>query len=68
MMEINKEGDQQWNKAKSVERFKALYRQKNNADLSDEDALEYFEQLLVLVAAITSHIPVSKIIRPNSAK
>ena len=50
------------------ERFAELYRQKNNAELSDEMRWGYFEQLLVLVAAITSDIPVSKDWAPNSAK
>ena len=43
-------------KVKYLERFKKLYEQKNHTTLSDELALEYFEKLVCLVGAVTSHI------------
>ena len=67
-MAITKEDNQELNKAKYVERLKEVYRQKNNTELSHENALEYFEQLVALVATITSHIPVDKIVSPKDIK
>jgi hypothetical protein len=44
-------------KTKYVNRFKDLYRQKNDVELSDSLALEYFEKLVTLVDAVYKTIP-----------
>lgn len=39
-------------KEKYIQRFKKLYKQKEGKDLSDQEALEHFEKLIVLVEAV----------------
>lgn len=39
-------------KEEYIKRFKYLYRSKNGIDLTDQEALEYFEKLISLVNAI----------------
>ena len=45
-------------KQKYVEKFKSLYCRKTGKDLSDEEASDLFEKLVVLVAAV--YKPISK--------
>lgn len=45
-------------KAKYIERFKEIYKNKNGKVLDDVKALEYFEKLIALVEAV--HVPISK--------
>jgi hypothetical protein len=40
------------NKAKYIERYKELYKQKTGGDISDQEALSMFEQLTNLVGVI----------------
>lgn len=49
-------------KAKYIESFKRLYEMKNGTTLSDELALEYFEKLVCLLGAVTSHLKASEIL------
>ncbi len=44
-------------KQKYLERFKSLYKVKTGKDLSDSDAMNYFEQLVALVTIIHKPIP-----------
>jgi hypothetical protein len=53
------------NKTLYVQRFKNLYQQKSGSDLSDQEALACFEQLVCLVGAVSSHVPISKLIFPT---
>jgi hypothetical protein len=45
-----------------VQQFKELYRQKNGKEISDDLALEYFENLVALTETITGHLSLKKII------
>jgi len=47
------------NKQKYIERFKALYKEKNQKGISDAEALEHFEKLTTLVRATYKPIPKS---------
>ena len=47
-------------KAKYVQRFKEIHKQQTGQDLSDEEALGYFEDLIALVKAVYRPIPVSE--------
>lgn len=49
-------------KTEYIERFKKLYELKNGTKLSDDLALEYFENLAALTETITGHISLKKII------
>ena len=53
-------------KVKYLTKFKEIYERKYKIILSDDDTLEYFENLVCLVGAITSHIDISKIIIPKN--
>lgn len=44
-------------KLKYIEKFKTLYRKKTGKDLSDEEAADFFEKLVVLVNAVYKPIP-----------
>jgi hypothetical protein len=39
-------------KEKYIKRFKELYKRKSGKDISDQDAMEHFEKLIVLVSAV----------------
>ena len=52
-------------KEKYIKRFKSLYEIKNGTTISDEMALEYFEKLVCLVSAVTSHLKASEVIHPK---
>ncbi len=52
-------------KTKYIERFKKLYELKNGAQISDALAIEYFEKLVCLVFAVTSHVNAREIILPK---
>lgn len=52
-------------KEKYIKRFKVLYEIKNGTTISDEMALEYFQKLICLVGAVTSHIRASEVILPK---
>ena len=43
-------------KTSYVERFKKLYEEKNNENISEDEALEYFEKLVVLVNVVHKKI------------
>ena len=59
-MEKNKEYDlPPERKAKYILKFKELYRKKEGKDITDQEALEHFEKLTVLVSAIYQPIPKS---------
>lgn len=49
-------------KTKYIEEFKRLYTLKNKTILSDELALEYFENLICLARTVTSHLSPREII------
>jgi hypothetical protein len=44
-------------KTKYLKRFKILFEQKNQREISDAEALEYFEKLVSLVGAVFRPIP-----------
>lgn len=44
-------------KEKYIIKFKELYRQKNNQEISDDFAMEYFEGLITLVRAVYKPLP-----------
>lgn len=44
-------------KEKYIIKFKELYLQKNNQEISDDFAMEYFEKLIMLVHTIYKPIP-----------
>jgi len=48
-----------FDKQKYIDRFKALYREKNKNDISDAEALECLEKLTTLVRATYKPIPKS---------
>jgi len=48
-------------KGKYIKRFKDLYELKNKTILSNELALQYFENLIVLVETITGHTKIKKL-------
>lgn len=44
-------------KEKYIIKFKELYRQKNDQEISDNFAMEYFERLITLVRAVYKPLP-----------
>jgi hypothetical protein len=50
------------NKTEHLLKFKKLYEQKNQTTISDELALEYFENLILLVSRVTEGADLSKLI------
>ena len=53
-------------KLQYLTKFKEIYERKYGVIISDDVALEYFENLVCLVGAITSHIDINKIILPKN--
>ena len=47
-------------KQKYLEQFKRLYREKCRKEISDAEALEYFESLVALVEVVYKPIPKNK--------
>ena len=45
------------NKQIHIQKFKEIYKRKEGKDLTDQEAFEYFEKLVVLVAAIYQPVP-----------
>ena len=54
------------NKNQYVQRFKRLHQQKAGVEVSDLEALEHFERLVLLVRTITSHAPISSFIHHSN--
>lgn len=48
-------------KQKYIQKFKELYELKNKKTISDDEALNYFENLICLVGAITKNVDISKL-------
>jgi hypothetical protein len=44
-------------KQEYINRFKSLYRKKTGKDLSDDEAVDLFEKLVVLVDAVYKPVP-----------
>lgn len=52
-------------KKKYIQKLKELYELKNKKVISDDEALNYFENLVCLVGAITKHTDIKKLILPK---
>jgi regulatory protein YycH of two-component signal transduction system YycFG len=53
-------------KQQYLTKFKQIYERKHGIVISDDIALEYFENLVCLVGAVTQHINLNKIILPKN--
>lgn len=52
-------------KEKYIKKFKEIFEAKNKTVISDAQALEYLEQLVCLVGAVTGDININKITLPK---